>query len=260
MEKFVSFKNLNNPIDYFYSKEHFLLLLISLVIIIFFSMYASRQKTKFQKAFVFIFSFLVTSLEAVRIFWRYKYLQINNLSLDFLNVVNLDIFTISLWLSIPFLFYGAIKQTKKRKSLFGLNFVFSIATLMAIITLIYPEGLNANFPFYHCYNIMYVTIRSFIIMLGLFFAFTKWTPVSELMNIWRSLLSLVILGILCVGFYYFFGQENNLFYIEYCPLFESLGIYLPMPLHILLLGCFIFVFQLLMHFPFILHRRHNFKR
>lgn len=260
METFISYQNLKNPLNYFFNKNHFLLLLISLVIIIFFSMYASRQRTKFQKIFVFIFAFLITTLEATRIFWRYKYLEYNNVSLDFLNVVNLDVFTIALWASIPFLFYASFKQNKKRKNIFGLNFVFSITMLMAIITLIYPDGINNNFPFYHCYNLMYVVIRSLVIMLGLFFAFTKWTPVSELMNIWRSLLSLVVFGILCFAMYFIFGQDVNLFYINHCPIFESLGIYMPYYLHLLLLGCFLFVFQLILHLPFILHRRVKYKR
>lgn len=255
METFISFKKLAHTNNYIFTKEHLILLLVSMVIIIFFSMYTTRQKTKFQKGFVFAITFLLTGLEVARIYWRYKYLEFNKQELSFLNVANIDIFTISLWLSIPIMFFASIKQNKKRKNIFGLNFVFSITTLCAIITLIYPIGLDGNFDFYHCYNILYALIRSFTIMLGLFFAFAKWTPVSELLNIWRSLLSLVIFGILCFGIYYFFGQKVNLFYIEYCPLFESLGVYLPFPLHLLLLGCFMFLFQLIIHLPFIIHRK-----
>lgn len=255
METFISFKKLTTANNYLFTKEHLILVLVSMVIIIFFSMYATRQKMKFQKGFVFAITFLITGLEVARIYWRYKYLEFNSQELTFLNIAHIDVFTISLWLSIPLMFFASIKQNKKRKNIFGLNYVFSITTLCGIITLIYPIGLDGNFDFYHCYNVLYVLVRSFTILLGLFFAFAKWTPVSELLNIWRSLFSLLIFGILCFAIYYFYGKGTNLFFIEYCPLFESLGVYLPFPVHFLLLGCFMFVFQLIMHIPFIIHRR-----
>ena len=259
MNNFISFENSKNTFDYFFSKNHFLLLLISLVVIIFFSMYASRQKHKFQKIFVFCIGFLILIIEGLRIFWRYKYLEFNNEAINFFTLTNLDFFTIALWISIPLILLGSILKKKKMHKVFGLNFVFSIAMLTAIITLFYPEGLNSNFDFYHCYNLMFVLLRSFIIMLSLFFVFAKWISVCEFLDLWKSIVSLIFFGVICIAIAYFYGQDLNLFYIKYCPIFESLGIYLSFPWHLLVLGAFLFVFQIIIYLPFSIHRKIKYK-
>lgn len=255
MNKFTTYEHSASAFNYFFNKNHFLILLISLVVIIFFSMYAQRQKTKFQKGFVFIVGIIIIILEALRIYWRYGYLNYHNQSLDFLNVVGLDFFTLSLWISIPLIFLGAILKKKKLHNVFGLNFVFSVTMLAGIITLIYPEGINPNFDFYHCYNLIFTLLRSLVIMLSLFFAFARWILVAEFLDLWKSFISLVFFGIICVAISYFVGFEHNLFYVSYCPIFESLGIYLEFPYHLIVLGTFLFVFQTVIYLPFRIHRK-----
>ncbi len=260
MNKFISFENSETQFSYFFNKNHFLLLLISLVIVIFFSMYFARQKTKVQKIFVFFIGFLLITIEGLRIFWRYRYLEYNNLDLSFLNVVNLDFFTLSLWISIPLIIVGSFLKTKKNHNIFGLNFVFNITMLAGIITMIYPEGINHNFDFYHCYNLAFTLIRSFSIMLGLFFAFAKWISVSEFLDLWKSILSLIVFGVFCIALAFLLGKDFNLFYVNYCPIFESLGIYISFPWHILILGTFLFVFQVLLYLPFRIHQKLKYKK
>ena len=260
MNKFISFENSKTTFDYFFSKNHFLLLLISLVIIIFFSMYASRQKHKFQKIFTFIIGFLLLIIEGLRIYWRYRYLEYNNGSLDFFTITNLDLFTLALWISIPLIIIGSFIKKKKVHKVFGLNFVFSITMLTAIITLFYPEGINNNFEFFHCYNLMYILLRSFVVMISLFFVFARWISVGEFLDLWKSIISLVLFGLVCILISYFFGQDSNLFYISYCPIFDNLGIYLTFPWHLIILGAFLFVFQIILYLPFAIHRKIKYKR
>lgn len=253
MNKFFSLETADTQIDYLFNKNHYILLLISLIVIIFFSMYLSRQRHKVQKISVFVIGIILLILESLRIFWRYKFLQTNNMDLSFSNVVDLNFFTLSLWISLPLIFIASIKKEKK-KTVFGLDFVFSVATLIGIITLIYPQGINTNFEFYHCYNLMYALIRSFIIMLGFMFAFTKWISVENFLDHWKGLLWLAIFGIICISLGFILGSQNNLFYVSFYPLFESIGIHLSFPWHLLMLGCFMFIFQILLYCPFRIHR------
>jgi len=250
VNKFLTYENTNSNIDYFFNQNHFLLLLISLVIIIFFAMYSSRQKLKYQKIFTFCVGVLLIVIESLRIYWRYKYLQYNGESLDFINIVQLDFFTLSLWISLPLIIVGSFLKNKKNHNVFGLSFVFSVAMLGAIITLIYPVGVNTNFEFYHCYNLMFTLLRSLIIMLGIFFALAKWISVTQFLDLWKAIISLLVFLVACFALYYVFGASNNLFYIEYCPLFESLGVHLPFPWHLFVLGAFLFVFQIIIYLPF----------
>lgn len=254
MEKFISFVNAEDKINYLFNKNHYLLLLCSLFIIIFFSMYISRQRHKVQKISTIIVCFLLIILEGLRIFWRYKYLQANNESLDFLNITNLDFFTTSLWLSIPIILIASLKKKKGKPASKMLNFVFGVATLFSIITLIYPININNNFEFWHCYNLIYLLTRSLICMLGFMFAFSKWISVSNFLDMWKSLFSLLFLGAACFICAYFLAPQTNLFFVNSFPLFDSIGIHLPFPLHILMLGAFLFIFQVIMHLPFLIRQ------
>lgn len=257
MNSFTSFKNSSNPITYFFNKNHFVLLLLSLVIIIFFSMYFSRQKVKTQKIAVFIVALLLIIIEGLRIFWRYKYLEYNGEDLNFFDVTNLDFFTISLWISIPFILIGCFLRKKDKHNIFALNFVFSVASLFAIITLIYPLNINTNFEFYHCYNLMYMLTRSFIIMLALLFVFAKWISVENFLDLWKAIFSLLTLFVVCYLVVYLLKTSTNVFYLSYFPTFEDLGIHLTAPWHIIAMSAFLFMFQIALHFPFFVHKWHK---
>lgn len=261
MDKFITFETSGINFNYFFTKNHFLLLLISLVIIIFFSMYFTRQKTKVQKVFVFFVGIILIGLEGARLYWRYKFLEFNGQSLNFFNVVNLDFYTLTLWISLPLIIIGSfIKKKKQKHNVFGLTYIFNITMLAAIITLIYPDGINTSFDFYHCYNLIFTMSRSLIIMLGLFFAFAKWIFIAEFLDLWKAIFYLIFTGGVCFAISHFLAPGLNLFYVEYCPIFESLGIYLSFPWHLLLLGIFLFVFQLAVYVPFRFHRRYIYKR
>ena len=259
MDKFISVQNSEDKINYLFTKNHYLLLLIGLIVIIFFSMYLSRQKHKVQKISVFVTALLLLILEGLRIFWRYKYLQANSMDLSFLNIVNLNFFTLSLWLSLPLIFISSFKK-KKKEPVTGLNFVFSITTIVAIISLIYPQGINPYFEFYHCYNLMFTLIRSLVIMLGIFFAISKWIYVGEFIDHWKGLLWIIAFGGICTLLGKTLGNQTNLFYVDFCPIFESIGMHLGSPWHLIMLGCFMFAFQILLYLPFRAYRAHKTNR
>ena len=85
---FWTYENSDSPVTYLFNKNHILILLISLVLIIFFSMYVTIQKLKFQKKFVAISIFFLILFEGLRILFRYYYLSYNNQDLSFFNIVN----------------------------------------------------------------------------------------------------------------------------------------------------------------------------
>ncbi|MBQ3047742.1 MAG: hypothetical protein IJD48_01860 [Clostridia bacterium] len=254
MNNFISFSIPKENFDYLFNKNHYLLLLCSLVIIIFFAMYFSRQKHRVQKISSIVCGFLLLALEGLRIFWRYKFLQHNNQSLDFFNIVQLDFFTTSLWISIPLILIFSILKRKGKPASKTLNFVFGVAGLFAVISLIYPININSNFEFWHCYNLIYAITRSIICMLALMYVFTKWISVSNFLDMWKSLLSLLFFGITCFCLGSFANTNSNMFFVNEFPLFNSIGMYLPSPWHIVMLGAFLFVFQIILHLPFLIRQ------
>lgn len=250
---FWTYENSENQISYLFNINHFLIIMIALVIIIFFSMYVCRQKFKFQKAFIIGSTILLIIFEVIRIVWRYNYLKFNEQDLGFFNIVQFDFFTLSLYISIPILIInGIIKKEHTNKS-FGLSFVFSVAMLAGIISLIYPSAINSNFEFYHVSNLIFILSRSLVIMLGLSLAFCGWVSTSEFLDLYRGLISLCVFGIIAMIVGFIGGVENNIMYINYYPLFDSLGIYLSFPFQYLVLGIFLFIFQIVLYLPFRIH-------
>ena len=164
---FWTYENSETQISYLFNINHFLVIMIALVIIIFFSMYVCRQKFKFQKTFILVSTILLVIFEVVRIIWRYNYLKFNEQDLSFFSIVQFDFFTLSLYISIPILLINSIIKKEHTNNTFGLSFVFSVATLAGIISLIYPSALNTNFEFYHISNLLFILSRSVLIMIGL---------------------------------------------------------------------------------------------
>lgn len=255
MNSFISLENTGKNIEYFFTKHHFIILLISLVIIVFFSMYASRQRFKFQKVFVIISLVFLVLLEIGRIVWKYFYLQHNNQSLSFLNLTDLNFFTLSLYICIPLILISTLTKKDKKHKSFGLAFVFSISSIIAITNLIYPTFFNTSYEFYHIYNLLSLLTRAIIIMLGFFFILANWIETNRFLNLWKWFLSLLLFGVICVIIYFVLGQQNNLFYLEYVPMFESLGIYLNFPFQFILIGIFIFIIQFLFFMPFYIFKK-----
>lgn len=259
MNYFISLQKSQNQISYFFNKNHFLILLLSLVIIIFFSMYVTRQNTKKQKNAVFFITFILVLLEGLKIFWNYKFLQYNNEQLNFFSVTNLDFFTLSLYISIPILLFSAFYKKKNKHNIYILNFVFDVCGLFAVISLIYPVNINTYFEFYHCYNLIYMLQRSFVIMLSLTFVFAKWITVENFLDLWKSLLSLAFLFVACYIVSCFNLSSINVFYFNYVPVFESLGLHLIYPWHIVLMFAFLFIFQVVLHLPFFILKSYKIK-
>ncbi len=243
-----------DKIDYFFNKNHLVAILFSLVIVVFFSMYASRRSLKFQRITITVFFILAVVLQALRIYWKYKFLVNTGESVTFLKVVEPSFFLLSFVISIPILLIAILKKKTEESKIFGLSFVYNIATLNGIISLIYPSFLNENFEIYHFCNLSSVLVRSFVITIGMIIALSHWIPLGEYLNLYRAIFSLLFFGIICaiLGFVL---KGDNLFYVKYCPIFESLGLSLGFPFNYLVLGVFMFMFQCVMYLPWQIKRK-----
>lgn len=243
-----------DKIDYLFNKNHLVVILFSLVIIIFFSMYFCRKSLKAQRISILVFFLLAVVLQVIRILWQYEYLQYIGEITTFLNVVEPTFFLLSFVISIPIIFSAILRKKTEDSKTFGLSFVYNIATLNGIISFIYPSFLNGNFEIYHFCNLSNVLIRCFVISIGLIVALSNWISLKQYLDLYRALFSLLFFGIIC-AILGFVVKENNLFYYEYCPIFETLGLTINFPFQYLVLGIFMFVFQCIMYLPWQIKRK-----
>lgn len=252
MDWFYTFENGEEQISYFNNVNHYIMLFLALVVIIFFTMYYERKSRKRQRIFVGFLTFLLIALEGARLCWRYLYLRYNSLPVNFLSVTGLDFFTLCLYISFPLLIAAVVTMGKKDYT-FGLSFIFAMGALSAIITLIYPVNLNAYQELYHAYNLIYLLERTALITAGFILAISRNISATEFLDLWGGLLSIATFGGVAMFLSWILGWSKNLFYMASCPIFESAGVSLPFPLHIIMLGIFLFLFQLIMYLPFRLY-------
>ncbi|NCB48150.1 MAG: hypothetical protein EOM55_00760 [Clostridia bacterium] len=249
MNYILSLDNYTN-INYMFTTNQYVLLLIGLVIVAFFSLYFFRKRFSYQKIFVLVISIILIFFEICRIIWRYLYLEHNFESLTFVNIVDLNFSTICVWLTIILSLFAFFQKKNITTKTFGLSFVFSVATFVCFISLIYPVGLNSNFEFYHCYNLLFTLTRTLVILLGVSFACSGWISVGNFLDVWSAILSLLFFGALCFFVGKILGESLNLLYVNYLPLFEDVGMRFLSPIHYLFIGVFFFIFQSIIYAPF----------
>lgn len=243
-----------DKVNYFFNKNHLVVILFSLVIIVFFSMYACRKSLKFQRITITVFFLLAVVLQALKFLWRYKFLENTGEQITFLKVVEPNFFLLSFVVSVPIILFAILMKKREDSRTFGLSFVYNVATLNGIISLIYPSFLNENFEIYHFCNLSSVLVRCFVITIGMTVALSHWIPLGEYLNLYRAIFSLLFFGIICaiLGFVL---KGDNLFYIDYCPIFETLGLDIGFPYQYCVLGVFLFMFQCVMYLPWQIRRR-----
>lgn len=232
------------------SAEHIAVILCCMVVIIFPSMFVSRHDFSRQRLFVAICTGLLVAVEVVRIVFRCNYLRSHDEQVTFLAATNLDGFVLSMWVSVVLLLVAVVKKRDAKTRIFGLDFVFSVAAVLAIATIVYPVGAVEGLPIYDVNNLAFYISRSIVVMVALMLAFTGWISVQNALDLWRAVGSLVVFGLLCFAVAKLGFAGSNLFYVESCPFFVSLGINLPAPLHYFMLGVFFFAGQMILYLPF----------
>ena len=252
MNWFYTFEDGEEKINFFNNLNHYIMLFVSLIVIIFFTMYYERKSRKKQRIFVGFLTFFLICLEAARLYWRYLYLDYNSLPINFLSVTGIDFFQLCMYISIPLLIAAVVTMGKKDYT-FGLSFIFAMGALSGIITLIYPINLNIYQELYHAYNLIYVFERTTLITAGFILAISRNIAATEFLDLWGGLLSIATFGGVAMLLSWLLGWSKNLFYMASCPIFESAGVSLPFPLHIVMMGVFLFIFQLIMYLPFRLY-------
>lgn len=251
MNSIISLEN-GATVNYMFTFNQYVLLFIGLVIVAFFSLYFVRKKFSYQKIFVLVINIFLIVFEICRVIWRYLYLKYNMESLSFVNIVDLNFSTLCVWLTIIFSLFAFIFKRDENSRVFGLSFIFNVASIVCFISLVYPTGLNSNFEFYHCYNLLFTLTRTFVILIGVSFACSGWFSVSEFMDEWSGIIAILSFGILCFVLGKLLG--GNILYAEYLPLFEDIGVILPSPLHYFIIGMFFFIFQTIVYAPFRLYK------
>ncbi len=243
--------------DWIFNINHLIIVFCVMAFVIFFSMYYFRKRYIRQKIFLILAAVFLALLEAGRMLWNYFYLKNNN-AVDAWAIIDLDLFTISTWLSIAFLIAVAILGNKRRISQLMLNFIFTITAVVAIIDIIYPIGLNNTMYIYHFCNLQYLVSRSVILLIALFLGSTDWLD-NSMDDIWMAILNLIFMFGLGAAFYYGTNQAIDIIYFQECEWLIFAGINVASPWHIFIVGMFFFGIQVFMYLPFDVYRKIKYK-
>jgi len=252
--------NADSSFEYF-KLTHLLIILGCMFFFIFFAMLWARKGKTFQKVSVFLATLFALILEVGRIVWRYFYLSENSLDMSFWNIVDFDLYTVSLWITLVMLLICVFQKPTKRFCQICYSFIFSVTTITTFFGIMYPENMDFSFEIYHFINIQFLLSHTLIMLICIFFAISNWLENDRFEDLWYALLSLVILGAVGIAIYFASGQTLNIMYMQSCTILVDLGLNLPWPWHIPIMGAFFFIAQIFFYMPFNWHRkRKNRKR
>lgn len=260
LDKFISRTPTITSAFEFFKLTHLLLIFSCMFFFIFFAMLWARKGLTFQKVSVFLATLFTTIVEGGRIVWRYFFLQETNGDMSFWNIVSFDLYTVCLWISIVMLFICVFQNPKKKFCQICYSFIFSVTTITAFFGIMYPENMYQNFEIWHFSNIQFLISHTMIMLICIFFAISDWLENDRFEDLWYALLSLIILGAVGVGIYFASGQTLNIMYMKSCTILVDLGLKLPWPWHIPIMGAFFFVAQIFFYLPFNWHRKRKEKK
>lgn len=216
-----------------------------------------RKRFSSQRIFILVITVFLIIFEVSRIVWRYFYLKHNAMDSSFVEITDLNFSTLAVWLTILIsLITFFYKKTENKKVPF-LHFIYSVASLICFISLIYPTSLNSNFEFYHCVNLSFALSLSLVILLGVSLACSGWLNVTKLSDSWNGIVSLLAFGTICLILGKTLGGSSNLLFSDYFPLFNNIGMNVPCPFHYVILGLFMFIFQQIIYTPFKIYNHYK---
>lgn len=258
LNNFWGYREAISPVKYSFTWKHLVVFFSVMAFVVFFSMLLTRKNENRQKIFLIIAGVLMAIFEIVRLVWNQAMLKGKGIELTFWNIADLDMFHISLWVSIVAIFLAIGLGHKRAFSQFLLNFIFSVTCVVAILDIIWPAGLdNSPYLIYHFTNLEYIISRALVILVSIFIGCTDWLN-NSIDDIWKAILSLILIFALGTGFYFLSGSLVDIIYINGCPWIEMTGLVIPSPWHLLIVVLFFFGMQIMMYIPFAIYRKvHN---
>ncbi len=243
------------PTKYSFTWKHLIIFFAVLAFVVFFSMYYFRKEEKRQKLFLILSAIFLFAIEITRLIWNQIMLKARGLETTFWNIVDLDLFHLTVWVSIFGILFAVAIGYKKGFAQFLLNFVFTIACVVAIIDIIWPVALDES-PYYICHftNLEYIISRAVVILVAIFIGATDWLA-NSIDDIWMAIISLIVVFALGVGIYFLSGKSIDIIYITSCPWIEMTGIHISSPWHLLIVALFFFGMQIMMYLPFDIYRK-----
>ncbi len=239
--------------DFMYNYKHLIIVFCVMAFVIFFSMLYFRKKHKTQKIFLILSGVFLLLFEVARMLWNYFHLKLTSAP-NAWDIMGLDLFTVSNWLSIIFLFMVAIIGEKRRISQLMLNYIFTVTAVAAIINIAYPDGLIETLPIYNIYNLQFLFSRGIILLVALFLGASDWLD-NSLDDVWMAILNLIFMFGLGAAIFYGSGEVVDIIFIKDCYILAELGINVASPWHIFIVSMFFFGIQVFMYLPFDVYRK-----
>jgi len=254
-DKFWGYREAIAPVDYSFTWKHLIVFFSVMAFVVFFSMYYSRKEEKRQKIFLILAGVFMLIIEIARMVWNQAALKGKGDVINFWTIVDFDLFHVCVWVSIIAIFLSLAIGYKRGFAQFMLNFIFSVACVVAIIDIIWPVGLDKSpYLIYHYTNLEYIVSRALVILVSIFIGSTDWLA-NSIDDMWMAIISLIVIFGIGAGLYFLSDKVVDIIYITGCPWIEMTGLSIASPWHLLVVALFFFGMQIMMYIPFDIYRK-----
>lgn len=233
-------------VSYIFTVHHVFLALVVIGMVAGMTLVFRKTTRKTQNIMLATVAILMIVMEVGRIVWKtlchlHEYGTLADF--NYWWVISFQLCAIMTWfVSINILIYVFGKESKWTK--YSLNIMVGVAMIAGILTFTYPDLIDTTRSLISFRNWQTILDHIFMIFIPVFLLSSHRVEL-HLKEVWIPFAGLAGAGLIAAVMSY--ATNNNFMFIKRAPIMESMGIFLPNPWHLVLLGIVFFAIQFVIY-------------
>ncbi len=237
---------LPQEVDYMFNLNHLFLILGIVAFITTLTLVFKNRSEKTQKIMLATVAILMIVLEIGRIVWKLLNHVHDNGTIagfDWAWNISFQLCAIMTWFVSINLLIGVFGKNKKWNQI-SYSIMVGVALICGSLTFLYPDLIDTGRSLLHFRNFQTVLDHALLIFVPVFLLATNKVTLS-FQKIYIPFLALA--GSAAIAMPMSFLTDHNFMFMKECSLFADLGLNIPFPYHLLVLGVIFFALQALVY-------------
>jgi len=227
---------LPEPTYWVFTINHLYLIAFVIVLILVLYFLLPTKSEKAMRITFLVIGLVIAILEILRIVWAYGYFTALNAPTDsafWWWTISFQICAISAWSTVVTMIGSFFAKKENRVLQFMYPVLLGMSLVGAALSFIYPDMIEEMKPFFHFRNLQTVVTHTLLIFSPIYLIKTK-RYVVKMSDLWK-----VAFGwftAICISMSASLISGQCFGFALRCSLMEDVGLFIPFPFHLILLG------------------------